>query len=220
MVKDGLTLNKDQKCEYSGTLRDAGNKLIYFSHLVVKLLFRETTVLANGCRTEAMNNANLEEGSEITILAIHSSDIYSLIDPGLVGQKMKVKTQLSNFSDCWYSGTLEDDRQNSYVFTKIQVRTENGIIARPFPLHNEKPKLQLKDGHYFQDNIPKGYPVKILEIAASDIMYEKKGLLLNKIAMATEELKDTGDGWYMGNVKTKEGGSYYFFKVKLGEAGQ
>ena len=217
LVKDGLVLNKDQKCEYSGTLRGERNKLLYFSHLQVKLLNSKTKILASDCRNDAMNGVNLEEGTEVTVLAISSSDIYSLIDPGLVGQKLKVKTQLTNFNDCWYSGTLEDEQKNVYVFTKIQVSSEGITPKGPFPLKNENIKLHSVNVHFCKDNIPKGFPVKILEIAPSDIMYEKKELLLNKTALATEELKETGDGWYMGSVRTKDGGNYYFFKVRLGE---
>lgn len=219
MVKNGLLLNKDKTCEYNGTLRDAQQKLLFFSHLQVKVLTQQTKTMAGECRENAMNNADLMEGSEVTILAIHASDIYSLIDPGLVGKKMNVKTQLKNFKDCWYEGTLEDEQKNSYVFTKIQVSSENGIIGRPFP-RAMNPVITMKDGRYTKDPIPKAFPVKILEIASTDIMFEKKSLLLNQIAKTTEELKHVGDDWYMGNLQTKDGGQYYFFKVRLGPVGQ
>ncbi|MCC7302581.1 MAG: hypothetical protein IT233_08065 [Bacteroidia bacterium] len=219
IVKDGLTLNRDKICEYSGTLRDVQQKLVFFSHVQVELLKQQVQTLSTGCRKDAIGNANLEEGSEVTLLAIHSSDIYSLIDPGLVGKKMKVKTSLKNFSDCWYEGTLEDEFNNIYVFTKIQVKSETGVFSHPIPLKTES-KVTIENGRYEQDNIPKAFPVKILEIASSDIMYEKKGLLLGKTAKSTEELKHVGDGWYMGNIQTVDGGQYYFFKVRLGPVGR
>src|SRR5688572_11219233 len=59
LVKEGLTLNKDQKCEYSGTLRGTDQKLLYFSRLQVKLLTTKTKILAGDCRKDAMSNVNL-----------------------------------------------------------------------------------------------------------------------------------------------------------------
>ncbi len=214
LVKGDLV--KGKECEYSGTVLSTNNKLLYFSHVQLKILPGGSITLAADCRKGALTGMNLAEGTEVTLLVIHSSDIYSLIDPGLVGKKFKVKTELRNFKDCWYEGTLEDADRNMYVFMKIQVNSTEatGNRKQATGTNNSVPKNE--NGMFIDDLIPKGTRVKILDIASTDIAYEKKGIVIGKNGKASEDLKYLGDGWYSGSVITDDGSSYYFFKVALG----
>jgi hypothetical protein len=212
-VSGNLTRQKD--CLFSGNARGKNGKLYSFSRIQIKLASKVVDAPPD-CKPGASFGVVIPPETEVELLAIHGSDIYALIHPDLVGERMRTKTSLKPLDGCWYEGQLTDDQKNAYVFFKIQVKTGiSGFEGQQKGLA-KKDNLLIKDGFFADPILPKGTQVVILDIASNDIFYPNRAIIIGKSGKSTEDLKSLGNGWYSGNIMSSEGTSYLFFKVRLG----
>lgn len=78
--------------------------------------------------------------------------------------------------------------------------------------------ISFDDDLYFQgSSIPSGSKFQILDISPDDSYYSNRAEIIGKTGKTISSLDLDNEGYTSGSIKTDDGKSYYFFKVKLGK---
>ena len=145
------------------------------------------------------------KGSKVNIIEIAKGDTYYEERVEFLGKEATALGDLTKNSTGFYSGTLEVENGRTCFFKNIRVSK----IDEPVKTFVSK--------DVFTGTIPKGTAFKILEVSSDDSYYSGRKDIEGKTGVTTDELTADTDGYTTGSIKTSDGSSYYFYKVKLGK---
>ena len=147
------------------------------------------------------------KGTKLSILEIDKSDTYYAERADFLGKDATALGDLTKKSSGFYSGTIEIDGGRTCFFTSIKVAKK------------DEPKKVVDSKSLFSGKIPSGTAFKILEVPSDDSYYSSRKDIEGKTGVTTSEMTVDDNGYTGGSIKTSDGSSYYFYKVKLGKNG-
>jgi hypothetical protein len=150
----------------------------------------------------------ISKGARVSILEIAKGDTYYDERIDFLGKEATALGDLNKNPNGFYSGTLEVDGGRTCFFKNVKVSK----ISDP-----KKSTVDTKS--ILKGTIPKGTAFKIVEISTDDSYYKDRSTIEGKTGITTESITTEDDGFLSGSLKTSDGDSYYFFKVKLAKNG-
>lgn len=145
------------------------------------------------------------KGSKVSILEIDKSDTYYSERADFLGKDATALGDLTKNSNGYYSGTLEMEGGRTCFFKYVRVsKLADEVKSTTTAL---------------KGTIPKGTAFIITEISSDDSYYKDRSTILGKTGVTTDILTTDDNGYISGSVKTSDGSSYYFYKVKFAKNG-